>query len=217
MTKLMFCGECGDLVPPEPHAMVPKWCRCGRHAVWWRDPQKGLISVHDKWMPERNGGDGGKGWVIGIANNILTFPGVSQRTNYPLDNLSEEDKALPDFQPKHNWKYGTFYGNTVTRPQWVKKMLELMEDTYIFKEAGSLIIRIAPGCSGDSRWDAIVPEHPKAIVRKRLMMRAIDSAQRLEDLSKAEAERGNTSLAEQLHEAHVLLSCYRSALYNEDI
>lgn len=176
MTKLLFCGDCMDLVTPDRHDMVPRWCECGRHAVWWRNGPRGLISVHDKEMPLRNGGDGGKGWVIGIANNILRFPGVMQHTNIVLDGLTAEEKLMPDFLPEHVWKHGTFRGNTVTRPQWVKKMLELMEDTYIFKEAGSLIIRMAPGCSGDSRWDAEVPEDPRDKVKKEMREKAYEAA-----------------------------------------
>jgi hypothetical protein len=166
--KLLFCGECGDVVAPDSHDMVPRWCKCGRHAVWWRNGSKGLISVHDKWFPGRNGGDGGKGWVIGIANSIMQFPGLMQTTNSVLDSLTPEEKLKPDFLPEYQWKYGTFRGNTVTRPQWVKAMLGMMSDNYIFKEAGSLVIRIAPGCSGDSQWDAVVPEDPRDKVKNEM-------------------------------------------------
>ena len=42
MTKLMFCGECADIVAPGENLEV-RWCKCKRHAMWWKDGAKGQL------------------------------------------------------------------------------------------------------------------------------------------------------------------------------
>lgn len=49
----------------------PRWCACGRHAIWWIDHVN--VGVHDK---EATKADGGliypqKAWVMGIMNSFL--------------------------------------------------------------------------------------------------------------------------------------------------
>ncbi len=142
MTKLMFCAECGDTVAPSHRDLDARWCRCKRHAVWWRDGRQGLISVHDRLMPERNGGDGGKAWIIGIHNGILLHGGTIADSHAP--KLSKEGTKYLD-------------GNCRTRAEDVEQILAETPDSYQFKTARSLIVRISPGYSSDSKWEAVVP------------------------------------------------------------
>lgn len=142
MTKLMHCADCGDLVAPSHRDMDPRWCRCERHAVWWRDGRQGLISVHDRMFPERNGGAGGKAWIVGIHNGLFW----------------QDDGVADPHKPKLS-KDGTKYldGNCRTRREDIEAILDQTPDTYQFKQAGSLIVRISPGFSNDSKWEATVP------------------------------------------------------------
>lgn len=147
MTKLLFCAECGDVVAPGQRDMSPRWCACKRHAVWWRDGRRGLLSVHDAWMPERSGGDGGKGWVIGLHNGVLTAGGLVCSTGSPVEEVpaANGDGTI------------TLRGNTLTRKHWVERELADTPDSYLFKRANSLVVRIAPGASSDTQWEAGVP------------------------------------------------------------
>lgn len=144
MTKLMFCGACGDMVAPGQVDMRARWCHCGRHAVWWRDGRRGLLSVHDRLFPERNGGAGGKAWVIGLHNMLTMMGGSTADPNSRWCTPNEVGDPPTD-------------GNLLTRKKWVEQALEDTPDTYLFKRVNSLVIRIAPGYSGDTRWDAVVP------------------------------------------------------------
>jgi hypothetical protein len=67
--KLMFCQECGSLVVPGED-MEAKWCNCGRHAVWWRDGRRGLISFYDKRHVDYPGYQQ-RAYLIGINNALL--------------------------------------------------------------------------------------------------------------------------------------------------
>lgn len=132
MTKLLFCGACGDVVSMSQHDNDPRWCNCLRHAAWWHNGQRGIIHVHDRLMPTRNGGAGGKAWIIGLHNSLLTFGGVVD------DNT-----------------------NKVTSKGAVEAILISTPDTYVFKRTHSLAIRFAPGYTGDSAWAEIVPSPVK--------------------------------------------------------
>lgn len=65
----MFCRACGSLVVPAGD-LEPKWCSCGRHAVWWRDGKRGLISFHDKFDPSILSYQQ-RAYLIGINNAVL--------------------------------------------------------------------------------------------------------------------------------------------------
>jgi hypothetical protein len=71
--KLLFCQECGDIIAPFGEANRPRWCICKRHAVWWENPQTGVLRVHDA-----RGRDGwpiaARAWVIGMTNLFLGYP-----------------------------------------------------------------------------------------------------------------------------------------------
>lgn len=71
--KFLFCEECaGWAIPGSP--IKPAWCRCLRHAVWWQDPNLGILRVHDGDYPDGVVRDR-KAWVIGIHNGLLTWSG----------------------------------------------------------------------------------------------------------------------------------------------
>lgn len=125
--KLMFCGACGDVVSPGQQNYDVRWCACVRHAVWWVEATKGIIRVHDKLMPERNGGAGGKAWIIGLHNEVLAGMGLA---------------CEPDV-------------NDVTTKGFVEMALENTPDYYIFKRAHSLVVRMAPGYTSDTAWSQL--------------------------------------------------------------
>lgn len=138
--KLMFCAQCGDLVVPSRKKNEVRWCECGRHGVWWVNPVSGTLRMHDRLVPDRNGGDGALAWVIAIHNNVLTFPG-----SHVVHTGRVGDEPEP-----HT-------GNIVTRKEWVETMLHLTPDHYVFKKANSLVVRLAPGYTSDTGW-AKLPE-----------------------------------------------------------
>lgn len=123
--KLLFCEACGDIVAPHRQALKPRFCTCQRHAVWWVDPQRGILRICDT-QGRRSGslkGWPGKAmaWVIGLHNAFLSWP----------EGHGAQSVA-------------TILGDT--------------PDSYIFKTWGSLVIRIRPGESGDTRWAALPGE-----------------------------------------------------------
>ncbi len=128
--KALYCVNCGDIIAPLPRANEPRWCQCGRHAVWWRDPFEGLLSVHDTQRIMQVGieEDGREiaappswwspaAFVLGLVNSWLTSP---------HEPLTAED-------------YRQF-------------VLEI-PPSYIFRTVGSVAIRFRPGESRDTRWD----------------------------------------------------------------
>lgn len=75
--KLMFCQECGDILAPFADANKPRWCCCGRHAVWWIDPRTGAIRLHDKKYPVSEGWKypaRPRAYILGITNSFLNCP-----------------------------------------------------------------------------------------------------------------------------------------------
>jgi hypothetical protein len=128
MTKLMFCGDCGDLVTLGQKDLDPRWCACKRHAVWWVEGLKGIIRVHDTMFPARQFGHGGKAWIIGLHNGLLMGSGLVADSH-----------------------------NQVTTSALVEALLLDTPDSYIFKRANSLAIRITPGYSNDTAWAEEVP------------------------------------------------------------
>ena len=69
--KLLYCTQCGDMIAPYRGNYRPRYCCCERFAVWWRDGDRGQLSVHDT--------EGSKcgAWVLGITNSFLQFPLIS--------------------------------------------------------------------------------------------------------------------------------------------
>jgi hypothetical protein len=65
--KLMIAKCCGEIVVPSPQAFHPTFCLCGNSAVWWRNPQRGIISFAN--VPLFPGPEG-----LGLHNEFLTIP-----------------------------------------------------------------------------------------------------------------------------------------------
>lgn len=65
--KLLLAECCWNLVVPSNEANDPRWCPCKTACVWWRDPIRGLISVHSSRSPERVS-------IIGLHNALLRAP-----------------------------------------------------------------------------------------------------------------------------------------------
>jgi len=132
--KLLYCQRCGDIVSPSSRASQPRTCECGVHAVWWRDPYLGTLSVFDKTRRRvtylDKEGDrrtttakewGSTCFILGLANTWLNHPG---------DRLSLED---------------------------YKKIVDEIPDSYIFKTVRSPAIRIRPGHSSDTKYEDALP------------------------------------------------------------
>lgn len=68
--KALYCQVCGDIIAPNREKLKPRWCRCGRHAVWWIDPAAGVLRVHDKF------GGAANAYVLGFHNQFLHFSGT---------------------------------------------------------------------------------------------------------------------------------------------
>jgi hypothetical protein len=68
--KLLYCQDCGDITAPWPQANKPKYCRCGRHAVWWVHPSAGILRVYDKYGNEGQPIEA-RAYVLGLTNAWL--------------------------------------------------------------------------------------------------------------------------------------------------
>lgn len=83
--KVLYCTDCGDILAPYREDGIPRKCRCGRHAIWWRDGGRGLASAWDR--------DGvfDAAWILGITNAFLGHRAVE---------MSAEDvQAIIDAHP----------------------------------------------------------------------------------------------------------------------
>jgi hypothetical protein len=132
--KLLYCEACGDIVAPHRTAGTPRFCAGGCHAVWWVDPRRGILRLHERggvWEAPRDGQDPDyhawtrkrsphRAWVLGLHNGLLHHPA-------PHDAAS------------------------------IRGILEETPPTYLFKALGSLVIRIRPGESGDTDWAERLP------------------------------------------------------------
>lgn len=81
--KLLYCTDCGDIFSPYRGNYKPRICGCGRFAVWWRDGNKGLLSVWDKRGQKRGA------WVLGITNSFLQFPLISMTADIIEDIIEQ--------------------------------------------------------------------------------------------------------------------------------
>jgi hypothetical protein len=126
--KAMYCQECGDIVAPSRKNMKPRFCECGRFAVWWRDGSRGLISVHDTLhVPPANTDQYApplreRAFLLGLTNSFLLFPG---------DHISADD---------------------------IQAIIDSHDESYMFKAKRTCVVRFRPGHSSDSRWESKLPE-----------------------------------------------------------
>lgn len=125
--KLLFCQECGDIIAPLPVNNQPRWCRCKRHAVWWVNGAAGVLRLYD-----RESGPP-------MALEQRSYPARPRAYVIGLTNalLGYEGEAL----------------NAAV----VQKLVDLHDDSYIFKRWRSLVIRIRPGESSDTAWATELP------------------------------------------------------------
>lgn len=63
--KILICAVCNDFVAPRGTA-EPRWCACARHAVWWRNPFTGAISVFDAQ------GARDSAFILGLHNGYIS-------------------------------------------------------------------------------------------------------------------------------------------------
>lgn len=145
MSKLLFCGACGDLVSPGLNDNDPRWCGCKRHAVWWSYARSGHIRVYDREFPGRANHPGGKAWFIGIHNSILSFGGMVGDPNAPINDTRDPTSPVQ-------------LGNYLTRRGWTAELLAMTPDSYLFKQANSMIVRFYPGATSDSSYAATLPD-----------------------------------------------------------
>lgn len=66
--KLLFCTSCGDITAPFRKDREVRYCRCGRHYIWWEDGEKGIVRVHDT----RKIND--SAYLLGVHNGFLMYP-----------------------------------------------------------------------------------------------------------------------------------------------
>lgn len=130
--KLLFCQDCGDIIAPYPQPRAPRYCRCLRHAVWWEDPQAGILRVHDARNHPREQEGHSQHWpsvprayVIGLTNTLLQYPD----------------------------RFGPITAETV------QEMIDSHGDNYLFKRWRSLVLRIRPAESNDTNWAALPTRH----------------------------------------------------------
>lgn len=128
--KLLYCQDCGDIVAPARANFKVRWCDCGRHAVWWENGAAGKLVVHDKIKGDSHKGSGSH--YEGFPNDGDPRAWVLGLHNAVLmaDRLTADDtRALID-----------------------------AADGYLFKTRGSLVIKLRPLESNDTRWSSRLPE-----------------------------------------------------------
>jgi hypothetical protein len=127
--KLMFCEDCGDIVAPNRLDFAVRWCHCRRHAVWWENGRAGKLVLHDKLKSVAKPGDHYDGFPDGGPRAWVI--GLHNAVlNSPFP-LAAEDTA----------------------------QLIAQADGYLFKTRGSLVIRLRPLESNDTRWSSEMPEN----------------------------------------------------------
>lgn len=86
MTKLLYCQDCKDIVAA--HQNEPRWCECGRHAIWRSAPQ--IVHIFDQieGVPPSKP----RAYILAITNHLLDFDGeifLAHETKKILDNLPD--------------------------------------------------------------------------------------------------------------------------------
>lgn len=139
--KVLFCQKCGDIVAPGSEDFEVRWCRCHRHAVWWRDGNRGLISVHDE--------------------NYTIPAAISQPQHPQFAKQYEELLHLPP-TVQYAWLLGItnlflHHHEEQMDGLTIQTIIDSHEDWYLFKKIRSPIVRFRPGASSDSRWERNLP------------------------------------------------------------
>lgn len=80
--KLLFCQACGDIVSPLRQSRRIRKCICGLHAVWWEEPQAGILRVSYTQAVDGKPIGNPSAFVIGLTNMLL---------NWPSEKITAED------------------------------------------------------------------------------------------------------------------------------
>lgn len=139
--KLLFCEVCHDIIAPFPREFRERSCCCGAHSVWWVNSARGELRVYSK-------------------SGVYDFPnenfvgGVDKQPCWQRKRSPHEAFVIGI----HNGFLG-LATNTITLAD-VNHLLATCPSTYIFKQIGSLVIRIRPGQSSDTDWSEFLPVRP---------------------------------------------------------
>lgn len=161
--KVLYCQQCGDITAPNPVALVPKWCRCGRHAIWWVNPLTGIVRVHDQEGPSTGPAlYNVTGWVLGITNAFLNPRlGVSPVWERAAAKALETDVGI------HRGNVaGPPYDRTKMGAEDIQRIIDEHDEHYLFKTLRSCIVRIKPGESSDSAYSELPPGQVPARYRE---------------------------------------------------
>lgn len=101
--KLLYCEACGDIIAPYREANNPRYCTCKMHAVWWKDPIKGILGVCDT-TGRKTGDFAGypimaRAYVLGITNALLQMDGQMN-----AEKVEQAIDAHPDYYLFKQWK-----------------------------------------------------------------------------------------------------------------
>lgn len=134
--KLMFCERCGDLTVPDSRPRNYRRCRCGEHAVWWEDPDAGILRVHD-------------------VQRELTKRERAVDPEDPAQGTYTYD-GPPDSWVSQVWIIGLhnqWMMHKLSGRRAIDEVLAITPDTYLFKRDSSIAIKVRPGYSNDTAYD----------------------------------------------------------------
>lgn len=119
--KMLFAECCADIVVPDSIPRKARWCKCHTACVWWDDPHTGKLAVFSHHGKKAMS-------VLGLSNDLLVIP---------FSTHEQPDGRI--------FEYGCIQGDRI------KQLIEETPSSYVFKQVGSLIIRVRPGFSNDVR------------------------------------------------------------------
>lgn len=99
--KLLYCQPCGDILAPYAESRRIRYCRCGRHGVWWIDPEQGILRVVDQEQPPEEGRryvPQPRAYVLGVMNSFL----IEETLNEGVIGILLD--ALPDTYVFKRWR-----------------------------------------------------------------------------------------------------------------
>lgn len=151
--KCLFCEDCGDIIAPLPKKLEPRLCNCERHAVWWLDPERGVIRVCDLKAKEQ------------AARFLRATEG---KELLPADQILREMASAfagaPNGEPRC-WLLGITnlflhfklegLGRSEMNAGDIERIIDAHDDSYLFKRQRSAVVRFRPGQTGDSAWSDV--------------------------------------------------------------
>lgn len=124
MTKLLWCLGCGDIVLPIG-INKPRFCYCGRHAIWWITKSDVEIFDNEKhecgtseicgWKPDCR--------ILGLHNDFLMMILNTEGKTYK-DRWKEILKDTEDYYLFKQWETPIvgFYVGHVDGVNWAKEL-----------------------------------------------------------------------------------------------